>query len=531
MKLSSLYREMSEKEKERAKDLSNVATFAENLAVELLGISAAKYNAALLLKAKDHRGRPLLDVLIENEQKEVVSYASVQRYLTEIWMGGIDWSFGKTLAFTFFVLICPPAWFYFSLPLDSRIGRAPFIKFVCHIVSHIYFTILLTIVVLNITHKMYEVTSVIPNPVEWMLLLWLSGNLVSELSTIGGGSGLGIVKVLILVLAAIAIAVHILAFLLPAFYLTHLDSDEKLHFSRTMLYLKNQLLAFALLFAFVEFLDFLTVHHLFGPWAIIIRDLMYDLTRFLVILMLFVAGFTLHVTSIFQPAYQPVDEDSAELMRLASPGQTLEMLFFSLFGLVEPDSMPPLHLVPDFAKIVLKAIFGIYMMVTLIVLINLLIAMMSDTYQRIQAQSDKEWKFGRAILIRQMNKRSGTPSPINMLTKFYVVLKVAYRNKLRFCTQKAQLDLRYEENIDAFSMDGQQGRQSPTYKVGTEDAERVLTNENRKTRDLNLDTVVEWGDIVAIYYQMTGKLNPHKGHEENTAFTNEQLKEVTNKIG
>lgn len=31
-------------------------------------ISAAKYNAALLLKAKDHRGRPLLDVLIENEQ-------------------------------------------------------------------------------------------------------------------------------------------------------------------------------------------------------------------------------------------------------------------------------------------------------------------------------------------------------------------------------------------------------------------------------------------------------------------------------
>uniref|UniRef100_A0A1I7WWR1 Ion_trans domain-containing protein n=1 Tax=Heterorhabditis bacteriophora TaxID=37862 RepID=A0A1I7WWR1_HETBA len=51
--------------------------------------------------------------------------------------------------------------------------------------------------------------------------------------------------------------------------------------------------------------------------------------------------------------------------------------------------MPPLHLVPDFAKIILKLLFGIYMMVTLIVLINLLIAMMSDTYQRIQAQSDK----------------------------------------------------------------------------------------------------------------------------------------------
>jgi hypothetical protein len=81
-----------------------------------------------------------------------------------------------------------------------------------------------------------------------------------------------------------------LAFLLPAFYFTYLDNDEKLHFARTLLYLvlclkflkvnfiikqKNQLLAFALLFAFVEFLDFLTVHHLFGPWAIIIRGINY----------------------------------------------------------------------------------------------------------------------------------------------------------------------------------------------------------------------------------------------------------------
>ncbi|KAF1769981.1 hypothetical protein GCK72_001798 [Caenorhabditis remanei] len=518
VKLSALYRDMSEKEKERAKDLLNVAVFSENMAVELLGITATEYNAALLLKAKDNRGRPLLDVLIENEQKEVVSYASVQRYLTEVWTARVDWSFGKFVAFSLFVLICPPAWFYFSLPLDSRIGRAPIIKFVCHIVSHVYFTILLTIVVLNITHKIYEVTSVVPNPVEWLLLLWLSGNLVSELSTVGGGSGLGIVKVLILVLSAMAIAVHVLAFLLPAVFLTHLDNDEKLHFARTMLYLKNQLFAFALLFAFVEYLDFLTVHHLFGPWAIIIRDLMYDLARFLVILLLFVAGFTLHVTSIFQPAYQPVDEDSAELMRLASPEQTLEMLFFSLFGLVEPDSMPPLHLVPDFAKIILKLLFGIYMMVTLIVLINLLIAMMSDTYQRIQAQSDKEWKFGRAILIRQMNKRSATPSPINMLTKFLIVVRVAWKNRLRCMTRKAQDDLRFEENIDAFSMGGgQQGRASPTMRPDEGGEMGGQRAELGRSADWNIETVIDWRKIVSMYYQANGKLDDGRNKEDHDA--------------
>uniref|UniRef100_A0A1I7WWL8 Pecanex-like protein n=1 Tax=Heterorhabditis bacteriophora TaxID=37862 RepID=A0A1I7WWL8_HETBA len=38
----------------------------------------------------------------------------------------------------------------------------------------------------------------------------------------------------------------------------------------------------------------------YSPIYLFSRDLMYDLARFLVILLLFVAGFTLHVTSIFQ---------------------------------------------------------------------------------------------------------------------------------------------------------------------------------------------------------------------------------------
>ncbi|VDN37932.1 unnamed protein product [Gongylonema pulchrum] len=226
-------------------------------------------------------------------------------------------------------------------------------------------------------------------------------------------------------------------------------------------------------------------------------------------MLLFIAGFTLH------PAYQPANADDGQVMRLASPEQTLEMLFFSLFGLVEPDTMPPLHLVPDFAKIILKLIFGIYLLVTLIVLINLLIAMMSDTYQRIQAQSDKEWKFGRAILIRQMNKRSATPAPINMLTKLVVVLKVAYRNKLKMCTQKAQLDLRHEENIDAFSMSGDAGRVSPALLAAEDGAEvRGQGEELGKSDDWNIETVIDWKRIVAMYYQMNGEVQTDDIHLE-----------------
>lgn len=57
-----------------------------------------------------------------------------------------------------------------------------------------------------------------------------------------------------------------------------------------------------------------------------------------------------------------------------------------------------------FAKIIMKFVFGMYMTVMMIVLLNLLIAMMSNTYQRIDLRSDIEWKFGRAKLIRNMTR-------------------------------------------------------------------------------------------------------------------------------
>ena len=69
-----------------------------------------------------------------------------------------------------------------------------------------------------------------------------------------------------------------------------------------------------------------------------------------------------------------------------------------------------------------QVVFGIYQMVTVVVLINLLIAMMSDTYQRIHAKSDIEWKYGLAKLIRNTSRTSGTPPPLNLMLKLVISL-------------------------------------------------------------------------------------------------------------
>ena len=54
------------------------------MATELNAIAASDNCAGKLLRSVDSRGMPFLDVLIECEQKEVVSHPAVQKHLSEV---------------------------------------------------------------------------------------------------------------------------------------------------------------------------------------------------------------------------------------------------------------------------------------------------------------------------------------------------------------------------------------------------------------------------------------------------------------
>lgn len=68
-------------EKERAKDLIAAGKQCETMATELLALAAGQDSAGRILTASDRRNTEFLDVLIENEQKEVIAHTVVQRYL------------------------------------------------------------------------------------------------------------------------------------------------------------------------------------------------------------------------------------------------------------------------------------------------------------------------------------------------------------------------------------------------------------------------------------------------------------------
>lgn len=135
-----------------------------------------------------------------------------------------------------------------------------------------------------------------------VIQVWLSGLLLFELTNPSDKSGLGWVKLAVLLLSVVGVAFHLVGFcgLVPGSYLP------------TMMYLRNQMFATSFLMACVQILDFLSFHHLFGPWAIIIGDLMKDLARFLVVLSIFVFGFSMQFVSMNHPINRKLDKKPAE---------------------------------------------------------------------------------------------------------------------------------------------------------------------------------------------------------------------------
>ncbi|KAL6268501.1 hypothetical protein P5V15_001633 [Pogonomyrmex californicus] len=558
-KLSNIYMKLSEKEKERAKDLIAAGKQCEAMATELLALAAGADSAGRILTSMDRRNVEFLDVLIENEQKEVIAHTVVQRYLQELWQGGLNWSTFRTILLFIAFIVCPPVWVVFALPLGHKYNNVPIIKFMSYLTSHIYLMVFLLLVGITPIYPVVR-ASLIPYWYEWCLLVMLSGLLLFELTNPSDKSGLGWIKLAVLLFGIFGVAFHLMGFVIV----------ERPYWP-TLLYLRNQLFALSFLLACVQILDFLSFHHLFGPWAIIIGNLMKDLARFLSVLAIFVFGFSMHFVALNQafknqsvqearledrkqkkpfsddlltnvtewmmetpPTAPPrrygrykkknecCDDNSRDLKM--NPVLAFEYLFFAVFGQTTHGELKVEVNQPQWTSVLFKLTFGVYMLVSVVVLINLLIAMMSDTYQRIQAQSDIEWKYGLSKLIRNMHRTTTAPSPLNLLTTWTVYF-------IKLCRQRKAK----RKRPSLVHMMGLQhaSRLSPRSKMGAKWLAKVKKGQVRPKDSMTLsvvhlsplgsqlsfnsatriENVVDWDSIRKKYLALTGN-EPEKEEAE-----------------
>ena len=179
--------------------------------------------------------------------------------------------------------------FFLSMPIDRGYNKVPVVKFMSYLSSHLYFMAFLTLVAV-VPPDPTTRSSMVPYWYEIVLWIWYVGLLLAQITNPGTKGGLSWIRYLLVALGLASFVVHgVAAFFVAQYWWSFLT------------YIRNMFYGFSLLFATVLILDFLSFHHLFGPWAIIIGELLLDVGKFVVVLSLFIAGYSLLITSMNLP--------------------------------------------------------------------------------------------------------------------------------------------------------------------------------------------------------------------------------------
>ena len=78
-------------------------------------------------------------------------------------------------------------------------------------------------------------------------------------------------------------------------------------------------------------------------------------------------------------------------------------------------------------KIVILIFLGVYMMLVAVMMLNLLVAVFTFTYEQINSNSDKIWKYQRFDLVHEFKMRTAFPVPFNTIILFFLFLRWFYR--------------------------------------------------------------------------------------------------------
>ncbi|VDI51110.1 Hypothetical predicted protein [Mytilus galloprovincialis] len=201
------------------------------------------------------------------------------------------------------------------------------------------------------------------------------------------------------------------------------------------------LFAIANVISFARTTFLMPAFEVLGPLQISLGRMIGDITRFMVLFTLVLFAFMVGLHNLYwyygAQRIKMVMGDQTAYVHAAEAFQGLKQtfysLFWSMFGQVSINDISVKHPGPDGAfrdqdpNNVMESstsivegvgtyLFGIYHVVIIIVLINMLIAMMSHSFEDIQTDCDVEWKFARTKLwMNYMDDGSTLPVPFNMI--------------------------------------------------------------------------------------------------------------------
>ncbi|KAI1893610.1 hypothetical protein AGOR_G00125490 [Albula goreensis] len=421
----SEYEELSHQCKQFAKDLLDQTRSSREL--EMILNFRDDIN---LLEEEDNNDLARLKLAIKYRQKEFVAQPNCQQLLASRWYDEFPgwrrrhWAV-KFITCVIIGLLFPLFSLCYLITPKSRYGlfiRKPFIKFICHTASYLTFLFLLLLASQHIVSTDPNRQGPVPTTVEWMILPWVLGFIWTEIKQMWDGGLQDYIhdwwNLMDFVMNSLYLATISLKFVAYLKYSACKDRAEWEMWHPTLV--AEAVFAIANIFSSLRLISLFTANSHLGPLQISLGRMLLDILKFLFIYCLVLLAFANGLNQLY--FYYETNKEECKGIRCEKQNnafstlfETLQSLFWSIFGLISlyVTNVSPKH---EFTEFVGATMFGTYNIISLVVLLNMLIAMMNNSYQHIADHADIEWKFARTKLWMSYFEEGGTlPSPFNII--------------------------------------------------------------------------------------------------------------------
>ncbi|CAF1418808.1 unnamed protein product [Adineta ricciae] len=357
----------------------------------------------------------------------------------------------------------------------SKFFGAPYVNFLYNLYSHIVFLMLFSYVMLCDFFPLYDFPLDIciiglndtnfvdpkntsesqqyslqkrsqPSITELILTFWMFTILCEEIRQIIGmelksiqGKMLGYISIFWNKLDVLSVLLFFIAFFLRFYQSSNCFCAARI------------ILAIDLSIWYIRTLDIFSAVKRLGPKLVMIGEMVHDMKFYMVMLIVFILAFAVPAYSLMYG----VDKFTWHM-----PRSILNMAYWEIFG--ELTILDEIERNYDISGYVVFILLITYMTMTSVLLINLLIAMFSNTFDRLQADTGCIWKFQHYSLVCYHLTRPTLPPPLIFISHIWrsiVYLFARYSHIEWFHQKHIQLkdkekfrivtDVRVTRNIEA----------------------------------------------------------------------------------
>eukprot|EP00899_Mesostigma_viride_P010314 jgi/Mesvir1/19284/Mv10359-RA.1 len=176
----------------------------------------------------------------------------------------------------------------------------------------------------------------------------------------------------------------------------------------------QEVLLLCIAMSFLRILNVFNISQTLGPLLVMIGKMVNDIIRFFYLLAVFLVSFTV-VFAVITRERLHQDAHSADRMfrgnewHKAYPDGTANLSFWCIMGEFG-DSFEFMN-----GSKLGSVMLGAYVLVSQILMVNLLIAMMADTYGEVRDNADREWKTAQFSVVTEYLTSSQVPPPLTFL--------------------------------------------------------------------------------------------------------------------